>query len=64
MFNVHTELPSGAVSRGYDRQDQVAAINTLAAMYMQLKEMKGYVIDVVMTEDGVEVQREHIANVA
>lgn len=61
MFHIHTELPSGAVSRGYDRQDEVAAINTFAAIVMQLKAMKNYVIDVVLTEDGVELQRERIS---
>jgi hypothetical protein len=62
MFNVHTELPSGAVSRGYDRTDEVAAINTLARMVQQCHEMKNYTIDVVLTENGVEIQRERIHN--
>lgn len=60
MFNVHSELPCGAVSRGYDRTEEEKALSTFARMVSQVRVWKDYVIDVVLTEDGIEVQREHI----
>jgi hypothetical protein len=62
MFNIRTELPSGAISRGYDRTTVESAEFTFTRVVSQCKAMKDYVIDVVMTDDGVELQREHIEN--
>lgn len=64
MFNVHTELPCGAISRGYDYVTEEKALFTFARMAHQVRVWKNYVIDVVLTEDGVESTREHIENAA
>lgn len=56
MFNIRTELPSGAVSRGYDREDD-DALSWFEKVKAQLAAMK-FVGDLVLCEDGVELQRE------
>ena len=60
MLNIHTELPCGSISRGYDHQDESRALTTFARVVAQVKSWKKVVIDVVLMEDGVELQREHI----
>jgi hypothetical protein len=62
MFRIHTELPSGAISIGYERDDAEKANATFDRVVAQVREMKNYTIDVVMTDDGVELQREHVVN--
>lgn len=64
MFNVHTELPCGAISRGYERIDEAAALSTFARIVSQVQAWKNYAIDVVLTEDGIEQARETIRNAA
>ena len=59
-MNVHVELPCGAVSRGYERDDPDKAQKTFDQVVAQLREFKNFVADVVMTEGRTELQRERI----
>jgi len=61
MFNIHTEVPSGAVSRGYEYETEDIALANFARVKSQLNDM-GFVGVLVMTESGVEYQREVIPN--
>jgi hypothetical protein len=62
MFNIHTETPSGANSRGYDRETEEDALKAFDEVRAQLIAMK-FVGSVVLEEDGIEQQREifHVA---
>jgi hypothetical protein len=60
MFNIKTELPCGAVSRGYERKNQQEASLTFIRVVQQCREFKNYIIDVILMEDGIEIQREHV----
>jgi hypothetical protein len=62
MFNIHIEVPSGAVSRGYERETEEEAVKVFERNVAQIKPWDGIVCDVVMTEEGKEVKREHIDN--
>jgi hypothetical protein len=62
MFNIKTELPSGASSIGYNRKTSEEALTTFARVVEQCRAENNYTIDVILTEDGVEIQREHIVN--
>lgn len=59
MFNISTEMPSGACSRGYDRETEEEALKCFECVKAQLTEA-GFVGDVVLRELGEEVQRESI----
>ena len=61
MFNVHIEMPSGAVSKGYDRATEAEAQDYFEKIVKQLRTWKGFVADVVMlNEIEEEVKRERI----
>ena len=63
MFNIHVEVPSGARSRGYDRDTEEEALKTFERAVSQIKPWDGMVCDVVMTNEiDEEVMREHIDN--
>ena len=59
MFNVRTEISSGASSRGYDRETEEDAIKVFGQVKAQLIAMK-FVGSVVLEESGVELLRENI----
>ena len=63
-MNIHVELPCGAVSRGYEREDSDKALATFDRVVAQLREFKKFVANVVLTDGCTEIQREHIENVA
>jgi len=63
MYNIRTETPSGSQSRGYEYETEEKAIEVFAQVKAQLDAM-GFVGDLVMTEAGVEYQREAIPNAA
>lgn len=56
MFRIHTEVPSGAQSRGYQYEDATKANENLARIADQLDGMD-FDGELIMTEDGVEVFR-------
>jgi hypothetical protein len=60
MFRIQTELPCGAVSIGTIRKDEDGAKKVFDSYIRQIKAMTGLVADVILSDDGVEVQREHI----
>jgi hypothetical protein len=62
MYNIHTEMPSGSVSRGYDRKTEEEASVVWKQVLSQLRAWKEFKADVVMTDGGIEVRREHISN--
>jgi hypothetical protein len=62
VFNIRTELPSGAISIGYERPTADKANTTFDRVVAQCREMKKYTIDVILSEDGVELKRDHISN--
>ena len=61
MFNVHTQMPLGNTSRGYNFPDQEKATEAFDRMVFQTRSWKNYVVDIVMTDEDIEVQREHIS---
>lgn len=62
MYNICVEMPSGARSRGYDREKEEDALKFLDSVIRQLREWKGFVADVLLREDAKEISREHIQN--
>jgi hypothetical protein len=62
MYNIHTETPSGAVSRGYDYETEEKALTMFTRVEAQLEAM-GFVGDLILTEGGVVTRRESISNV-
>ena len=61
MFRVQTELPCGAISVGVEKTDEAAAINVFESFVRQIQAFPSdYVADVILSEDGVEMKREHI----
>jgi hypothetical protein len=62
MFNVHTEMPSGARSRGYERKTEEEAVAVFDQMVSQCRAFPNFVADVVMFDEQKEIRREHIAN--
>jgi len=61
MYNIRTETPSGSVSRGYEYETEEKALECFARVKSQLDAM-GFVGDLVVTEGGIEIQREAIPN--
>ena len=60
MYRIQTEIPCGAVSIGTERKDEATALKAFESYVRQIKAMTGLVADVILSEDGVESQREHI----
>jgi hypothetical protein len=63
LMNIHVELPCGAVSRGYEREDSDKALATFDQVVAQIREFKNFIADVVLVDGRTEIQREHIENV-
>lgn len=63
MYNIHTEMPSGARSRGYDRVEEDKAEETFAQVLAQLVTWKHFSADVVMDDgQGNELDRALVDN--
>jgi len=56
-YNLHTEVPSGATSRGYEYETQEDAIEAFERVRQQLKEMQ-FVGRLILSDSGTEVQQE------
>lgn len=57
MYNIHTEMANGAISKGYDRGDD--GLEWFEKVKAQLIEI-GFVGHLVLSEDGIVLQREAI----
>jgi hypothetical protein len=65
MFRVQTELPCGAMSVGIEKTEEESATKVFDSFVRQIAAFpKDYVADVILSEDGVELKREHIHNAA
>jgi len=64
MLSIHVEIPSGAVSRGYEYDNTVKAQNAFVKIGQQLAEWKDFTADVIFSEEGVEVDRWTVRNAA
>lgn len=64
MFVIHTEMPSGAISRGYEYEDALRAAKAFARVAEQLGRWRDFVADVVLLEEGVEAERRKVRNAA
>lgn len=62
MFNVRTEMPSGMRSRGYERDDEEKALTVFGLVVSQVRSWKGFVCDVILSENSQEMSRETIRN--
>ena len=61
MFRVQTELPCGAISVGVEKTEQEDAVKVFESFVRQIEAFpKDYVADVILSEDGVEMKREHV----
>lgn len=61
MFRIQTELPCGSVSRGVEKTDEEDALKVFDSFVRQINAFPtDYVADVILSEDGVEVKREHV----
>jgi hypothetical protein len=60
VYNISVEMPSGALSIGYDYDDVVRAEKTFARVVAQLKAWPLFIADVVLMENRTEIQREKI----
>lgn len=56
MYNLHTEVPSGALSKGYDYDDLEKAARAAKRICAQLVEMH-FIGVLILSENGVEVNR-------
>lgn len=62
-YNVHVEMPSGARSRGYDRETEEKAAETFSQVLAQLLPWKHFVADVVLVDNqGAELDRAGVEN--
>ena len=60
-YNIHTEMPSGAVSKGYDCETRKDADHFFNSVVLQIRAWKNFVVDVVMmNEIDDEISREQI----
>jgi hypothetical protein len=64
VYRVQVSMPSGAVSIGVIRKDEEGAQKAYSAYVRQVRAMPYFTADVILSEDGVELQREHISNAA
>jgi len=53
-------MPLGNRSRGYDRKTEEEASEAFQRMVTQIRAWKNYTVAVVITDEDIEVQREHI----
>jgi hypothetical protein len=54
-------MPSGAISKGYDRNTQAEALHVFDSVVTQIRAWKNFKVDVVMTRDNDgAIQRETI----
>ena len=51
LYNIHTEMPSGAISKGYDRKTQAEAERVFQSLVTQIRAWKNFSVDVVMLND-------------
>ena len=63
MFTIHVEMDSGAISRGYDFEEESRLEKALAVVKKQLIEM-GIACHLIVDEGGSEIHRERIDVVA
>lgn len=59
-YNIHTEMPSGAISKGYDAETEEDALKIFQRLEDQLVGFK-FVGSIVVEEGGIELQREDIS---
>lgn len=63
MLNVHTEMPTGIRSKGFDRDTIEAATHIFDLFVADMTPWKNFTADVVMIDEhGKEIRREHIEN--
>ena len=60
MYTIRVEMPSGATSRGYERETEAEALAAFARVRKQLAEMTGMQCEVVLMSEGVELQKETV----
>jgi len=60
MLNIHTVMSLGNRSRGYDRKTEEEASEAFQRIVIQIRAWKNYTVDIVMLDEEIEVQREHI----
>jgi hypothetical protein len=61
VFRVQVEMPSGAISIGVERNDEEGALKAYEAYVRQIKTMSYITADIILSDDGVEIQREHVS---
>ena len=59
MLHIHTEMPNGAMSVGYNIEAEEKAQRWFDKIVMQLKAMD-FVGDVVLSDIGIDIKREHL----
>lgn len=59
MYHIHTEMSNGAVSVGYNIEDEATARRWFDGIVKSLTEM-GFVGDVVLSDLGIDMKRETI----
>ena len=60
-MNIHTEMPFGNRSHGYERATLEEAESVFGQMVAQIKKWKQVSIDVIISDDhGKELKREHL----
>jgi hypothetical protein len=62
MLNVHTVMPMGNRSQGVNCDTPEKAETVFAGMLGQMQAWKQFTADLVMTDEGKEIKREHIEN--
>ena len=58
-MRIHTEMANGATSRGYEVEAEDMAATWFDRIKFQLTEM-GFVGDLVLSDQGIDVKREKI----
>lgn len=62
MLNIRIDMPSGCSSRGYDRPNSECAAETFNEVVRILREWPDFTASVVLSDDGLELQRAGVAN--
>lgn len=59
MYNLHTEMPMGNQSIGFNFPDRDKAVMEFERVCVQVAGWTDYTIDIVLSEDGLDYRREH-----
>ena len=64
VYKIQVEMPSGAISIGTERAEEEKALATFKSYHDQMLRWSKFTASIILSEDGVEIQRDQVINVA